>query len=457
LHGCQFDELHWEMFDGLHELQHLSLEHNDIKVLPPFTFFGTPQLKTLSLAQNEILEVQYRSFAGLLELQSLDLSQNNLTRLSELTFPPFPKLEVIDLRANPIKFLFPSTFGVLNHTQRLYLGAETNELELSAKLPFEHLGELTYLQISNLTASVFSQYTFYGLKNLEVLKIAGHIGHVEFDAFLGTPKLRHLVLRNCQIEDISMDTFLGVRMLEIVDLSNNKLSYLPPGIFDDQLYLKEIYLHNNLLTELPKTFFLSPVLRLVRLTNNPWVCTCDMTFWQQGLTNAVRRRAITSNKCILDFQTAKQISCINNGDNEYEYGFDIRQSPKCDGGPSDVQQRSVYYAMRKNLKCEFKLAVKRSKVRQQKIVQLKKKVQAMWEKPLDEVKIFENNMKGVALPIGEVDPVKLRRQKQYAKQLAHKYTKTAKDPTHRNNIYNQLFNNVRESPPNEEDFNKIQY
>jgi Leucine rich repeat/BspA type Leucine rich repeat region (6 copies) len=452
LHGCQFDELHWEMFDGLHELQHMSLEHNAIKVLPPFTFFGTPQLKTLSLARNEILEVQYRSFAGLLELHTLDLSENNLTRLSELTFPPFPKLEVMDLRENPIKFLFPATYGVMNNTKKLQLGAKTTEFELSAKVPFEHLGELVTLQISNLTASVVGQLTFQGLDSLESLEVQGRLGRIEFDAFSGTPKLRQLILHNCQIEDISMDTFLGVRQLETVDLSDNRLSYLPPGIFDDQPYLKEVYLQNNFLTELPKTFFLTPALRLVRLTNNPWVCTCEMTFWQQGITNAVRRRAVAANKCILDFQTGKKISCTTTGGDIYDYGFDIRQSPKCDGGPTDVQHRSVYYVMRKNLKCDYKMAVKRAKLRHQKILQLKSKVNAMWQKQADKV-LFENVAKATMADAQEVDAVKAQRQKHYAKQFAHKFVKTAK--AHSNDIYAQLLRNVDEKVPNEEDFNNI--
>lgn len=265
IHKSQFDaELHWEMFDGLHNLEHLSLEENDIKVIPPFTFYGAMHIKTLTLARNSILEINYRSLAGLLELEVLNLSYNNLTKLSEISFPPFPRLQTVDFRHNPIRFIFPMTFGVMNSTRQILIGSDTTAMDLSTGNSFRTLGAIQKLIIDNGTISVLNQYIFKDLIKLESLKIQGNIKRIEFDAFAEMPSIKELILSNCAIEEVSMDIFIGVRNLEIVDLSNNKLQSLPMGLFDEQLKIKEIYLQHNQLTDLPKDFFSISSLKLLR-------------------------------------------------------------------------------------------------------------------------------------------------------------------------------------------------
>lgn len=344
IHNCKLDELYWEMFDGLIQLQHLSLEHNEIKIIPAFALYGVLHIKTLSLAHNYILDLNYRSLAGLLDLEILDLSYNNISKLSEMTFPPFPKLESIDFRHNPIRYIFPATFGIMNNTKTMFLGSKEAILELIANNPFESLELLKFLSITNLTASIIDQNVFKGLNNLEILKLKGSIRKIEFDAFVNIPKLRELDLSQCNIQIISMDAFIGCKNLEIIDLSNNNLSYIPPGLFDDQISLKEIYLNGNNLRYLPSNFFINPALRLVRLIENPWKCTCDMAIWKPDITNSIR--GVKQENCIQDYISGKMITC-RNYDN---YKFDNKLSPRC----SNIKNHSVYYALRKDLQCNFR-------------------------------------------------------------------------------------------------------
>lgn len=352
IHQCKLSELEWEMFDGLEKLQHLSLEHNDLKIVPPFAFYGVPHIKTLSLARNNILDLNYRALAGLLDLIWLDLSFNNITKLSELTFPPFPKLKYLDMRYNPVKYIFPSTFAIMNNTRVLYLGDYTAPLVLTQKQTFQSLSELRYLSISNIQIRQLTQSIFQGLNNLNTLKLRGHIKYIEYDAFSDLPKLKQLILKDCEIEELSMDALFGLSELEIIDLSNNKLTLLPPGIFDDKKNLNEIYLQNNSLTQLPKGFFNGITAKLVRLTRNPWLCTCDMNDWKQSLTNKVRRGRI-STTCI---SSSKTEMCKTN-EVKYNYVYDMKVSPRCDGGPEQVIHRNVYYVLRKNLNCNLKKAI----------------------------------------------------------------------------------------------------
>lgn len=353
IHKCHLDEVHWEMFDGLQNLQHLSLEHNDIKIVPPFAFYGALHIRSLSLARNSILDMNYRALAGLLDLEKLDLSNNNLTKLSEMSFPPFPKLEKIDLRSNPIKFIFPMTFGVMNMTKQLILGSDLGVLDLSIGSSFVALEQLTMLTLRNVSIPMLNQMVFKGLKNVRTLKMSGFVKRIEFDAFAEMPFLRELTLSSCKIIEISMDAFFGVRNLEIVDLSNNRISFIPPGIFEEQKQLKEIYLQGNQLSTLPKRFFDNPTVKLIRLIDNPWICTCDMRSWRQAITNRVRSTRLSSSKrtCAVDPQTGFE-SCTEALTNQYSYQFDNKMSPRCDGGPSEFQYRSVYYTLRHNIKCQ---------------------------------------------------------------------------------------------------------
>lgn len=160
IQSCGLSELSWEMLMGLQELQHLSLERNDISVVPPFALSGATQLKTLSIAHNSIHDLHYRSLAGLFELKVLDLSDNNLTKLTELSFPPLPKLEQIDFRRNPLRYIFPATFWVMNQTKEMYFGSTETSLELWGNQPFRKLTKLQILEIDNVTIQNLGENIF---------------------------------------------------------------------------------------------------------------------------------------------------------------------------------------------------------------------------------------------------------------------------------------------------------
>lgn len=360
IHSCQFDELYWEMFDGLKNLRHLSLEHNGIKIIPPFAFYGAMHIKSLSLARNNILEMHYRALAGLLDLEILDLSSNNLTKLSEVTFPPFPKLKRVDLRQNAIQFIFPMTFAVMNGTVDLKIGSDAMALDLSISNSvgsFVALDRLRYLSLWNVTTPRLHQAIFDGLSELERLKMRGNIKYIEFDAFSAMPKLKELILAHCNLHDISMDAFYGVRELRVINLSHNRLHKIPPELFDEQRQMRELYLNNNALSKLPKKFFDKPSLKLIRLTGNPWVCTCELLEWKEAITNAARGKRLLpqyGSDCFMNGKTGQYESCddeLMDTYPRYAYEFDNRLSPRCDGGPAKIEHRSVYYALRKGIKC----------------------------------------------------------------------------------------------------------
>lgn len=400
---CQLDQLYWEMFDGLKNLEHLSLEKNAIKEIPSFSFYGALNIKTLSLSHNQILDLHYKALAGLLHLELLDLSNNNLVKLSELTFPPFPKLKIADVSNNPIRNLYASIFGVLNTTKVLYLGSEDIPMEINAQKPFEHLESLIYLEIANVKADLLDQNSFSSLSSLEILKIrSGSIELVEFDTFAKMIKLKELHLINCRIEEISMDTFFGAKQLTIIDLSNNLIAELPPGLFDDQHDLVEINLDKNMLTTLPSDIFKLKSLKMVRLTDNPWDCNCEMRDWKQAITNKIKSSKL-ENKCNTNSLIDDKKNCESKSIQTYV--FDHKLSPKCKT-PSNLENRSVFYALRKVLKCSPKIisvptkipkdqkkAIKVKMIKHEKNNEIKKKQNTLKYQLFERknTEIFDNN------------------------------------------------------------------
>lgn len=353
--GCNLNRIEWQMFEGLQNLLYLILEDNHLKLIPDFAFYGVPNIKTLSLAKNQLLNLQITDLAGLLELEYLDLSYNNFSQLSELSLPPFPKLKLANFRNNPITVVFPNTFEVLNTTESIILGSEDTLLSLLTD-SFTGLNNLRKLVLNNLKISIFKREILTGITNLKELILTGSIPELEYDAFVEVNMIEKLVLKNCNIQTISMDAFLGLSKLKILDLSKNLLEYLAPGIFDDLVSLQELYLNNNKFTKLPKDIFNLIHPKLLRLNDNPWHCTCDMSTWKPMIVNRIKQKTFKK-KCEHDFD--KGLSCKSQT-HIYKYTYENRVAPRC-STPRRYKNWSVFHSMRKGLKCpQFKPKYKKS-------------------------------------------------------------------------------------------------
>lgn len=101
------------------------------------------------------------------------------------------------------------------------------------------------------------------------------------------------------------------------------------------------------------------ILFFLSLTENPWICTCEMTVWKQAITNR-ERAGRAARDCDRNGATGHVTKCERN-DNDYVYVFDNKLSPRCDGGPDHVRHRSVYYSLRKSMKCNQKKGTMESK------------------------------------------------------------------------------------------------
>lgn len=344
--NCELNNIYWEMFDGLTDLLYLMLERNNLRFIPSFSFYGTPNLKSLSLAHNKLLDIEITDLAGLLELEYLDLTYNNFTQLSELSFPPFPKLKLANFANNPISTIFPNTFEVMNTTDSLIIGSEYIPLTL---LPnsFAGLRLLHSLTINNVKVELLKRDFFLGMPQLKQLILTGDINKIEFDAFLEVVNLDTLILTNCNIMNVSMDGFIGLKKLHYLDLSKNNLEVLPSGVFDDLENIRELYLNGNKFKQLPRDIFSKIHPKLLRLNDNPWHCSCEMSEWKPIIANRIKHKTLKT----CDFTQDKGIGCASMENRfEYKYVYDTRIGPKC-SEPERYKNWSVFHAMRRNLKC----------------------------------------------------------------------------------------------------------
>lgn len=352
--NCELNNVHWEMFDGLHNLKYLMLEKNSLRFIPDFAFYGTPNLKSLSLAYNNLLNIQITDLAGLLELEYLDLSHNNFSQLSELSLPPFPKLKLANFANNPISVIFPNTFEVMNTTDSLIVGGDDMSLSL---LPnsFFGLTLLKSLTVNNLNIPLLKRELLTGMVSLDKLVLTGNITEIEFDAFLEVKNLETLILNKCNLRNLSMDSFIGLEKLTYLDMSDNQLDYLPPSIFDQLQSLRELYLHKNNFSTLPRDIFSKLHLKLLRLNDNPWDCSCDMSEWKPTVVNKIKQKAIKPCEMTYD----KAVGCKEEDRFTYKYIYDTRVAPKC-SSPEEYLNWNIFHVMRRQFKCpDFKPKLKK--------------------------------------------------------------------------------------------------
>lgn len=356
INKCELNNVAWEMFDGLNNLEYLLLDDNNLMFVPDFAFYGIPNLKMISLAKNNLLNIQVTDLAGLLELEYLDLSYNNFSQLSELSFPPFPKLKLANFGNNPINVVFPSTFEVMNTTDSIILGGKETPLTLLEN-SFLGLKMLLKITLKNLIVPVLKRELITGMPSLKELVISGNVTKIEYDTFLDSPKLTILILANCNIQTVSMDAFIGLQKLEILDLSHNQFRYLPTGTFDELISLNELYLNSNHFTYLERDMFRKIQPKMIRLNHNPWHCSCKMSDWKSMVVNKVKQKTVRA----CSFREDKGIKCDLEDLVSTKYVFDNRVAPKC-ATPRKFLNWSVFHAMRKQLRCpEYKGKLKKVK------------------------------------------------------------------------------------------------
>lgn len=425
LYHCKLESIKWEMFDGLNNLQTLSLEGNEITKIPEFAFYGMPNLKVLILSHNKLISISTESLAGLFNLEHLDLTRNQLRHLSDLTFAPLPALLSLDIRHNPIVSVQSSTFEVMNMTRVLFVGNDNNALSIQS-LAFNGLIELEKLLIAGLNVSTLEKSLLQGMPFLKYLKLEGKVEYIHFDAFASSVQLEILILKNCSLRYLSMDAFYGLIYLKTLDLSDNNLANLPMGIFDGLDSLVELILTYNKLTSLPSNIFDSlGHIQMIRMDNNPWECSCKLSTLPLHTVNKLKQVKLVE-KCNYQYD---KTPCTMQLEEHYVYSSKI--VPKC-ATPERYSGWNLLHVINKRLNC-------RSKAKH-----LKNK-NNLTELSLDQTNVLRNKNKNTMQ--GEEDGSKLVKNKYFSEQ---------KQMVHANGMDNSLIDLLSDTKNMDKKLNEVQ-
>jgi len=339
---AQLDKLGQELLAGLINVQTLILEFNQIHVLPADVFSPAQKIEHLSLAHNSLLNLESQSLRGLDELVSLDITNNKVTIIGPESLPHLPKLKSLFLKGNPIKHVLPESFHDVTSLNTLEIGS----LEVSSRIhghALRNLKNLKLLHLSNLSYNSFDSKLFMYTPNLEDLTIHGSLPKLSFDAFTSVPSLKRLDLSECGIHKISVDAFYSLTQLKYLDLNTNNLTALSPGIFDTLSSLTELYLQDNQITELPLGLFASISLKVLRVNNNPWICSCYLAQLDPSITNTVSQR--NYQMCTHDGKSTIECNSMR-----ATYVYDDRVAPKC-SYPEKYKGKDVYSVVSTFFKC----------------------------------------------------------------------------------------------------------
>ncbi|CAH4037742.1 leucine-rich repeat-containing protein 24 [Pieris brassicae] len=174
--------------------------------------------------------------------------------------PVDPATQVLDLSGNNLQILPQEAFartGLVN-LQRVYLKS-CNIGQINDRA-FKGLTNLVELDLSNNLLTQIPSYSFKDAPFLRDLALAHNpILKIHSDALNNLGSLVKLDLSRCEIRDIAADVFRNLHSLESLKLNGNNLRELP-------------------LSSLEKL----EKLRVIDLSENPWICDCrlrDLKMW----------------------------------------------------------------------------------------------------------------------------------------------------------------------------------
>lgn len=215
-------------FDFLNDLEHLSLQRNNLRIISNLQHLS--KLKTLDLSHNKLEKIE--NLENLDKLEELHLSDNKILIIENLE--SLSKLKKLILSNNLIKL-------IENLNSLIWL--EVLNLSQNDIICIQNLDKLENLKRLNLSSNkIIRMEGLSQLTNLMWLILNDNrISQLESLATIN--KLKGLYLSNNTIERIqSLENLFSLKKLE---LSHNKINKLE-GL-DKLIELQELYLDNNII------------------------------------------------------------------------------------------------------------------------------------------------------------------------------------------------------------------
>ncbi|XP_053313879.1 transforming growth factor beta activator LRRC32 [Spea bombifrons] len=283
----------------LQSLAYLDLSYNNIRSVPEDFLLTVPFLTFLNLSRNCLEEVSFGVSVPLNSLVVLDLSGNNLRNVS-VAPGSLLSLRELYLQDNQLRITHPDVFQGLGSVFSINL--QGNSIALCSEgfgmlekrgeergcASFSNIPSLRHLNLRENNIQNVPHYAFYGtpLASLDLSMNRGVT--IAPSALAGLERsLEVLYVEGCGLKQLNVDLPLFVYLKDL-DLSGNRLSWLPA--WNKHCRLETLDLSNNSFSDLEASNIpvLENTLRTICFYGNPLTC-CSNTW----ITHLYRRTTVT--------------------------------------------------------------------------------------------------------------------------------------------------------------------
>lgn len=286
--------------EPLKSLRNLDLTNTSLATVPVIPL---RKLRKLLLADNKLTNISDEAFREIVQLRYLDISRNMFNDIPYHLWKYLHNLLGLDISYNPIETIEVSTFHGLNNLEELDMrGLSLRVMDTRALHQLKFLSYYKTTTYPNLRAFRLHDVLAKSesLKRILVELEEASLSH-QLQWTFGA-KLRELTVTGRKLENIMPDAFLGLHhthelILRITGTSVRKLPHYLVRYLADVRYLT-LDIRNNLLKGLDQQVIkLSPVSKDfstkhitggVLFSDNPWICTCEMTWIGQWLRRWMR-------------------------------------------------------------------------------------------------------------------------------------------------------------------------
>ena len=254
---------------------------------------------------------------GFSNIQTWDLSSNLIESLNPLAFQQCAGLQRLVLSSNKISQLDEATFQNCTALRSLDLWSNSIHHLSDIQGSFQHLSALTTLELGANSLHKVPSGGFQGLRSLQVLKVscnqisnwAPGTRREPGGVLQGMTKLTTLDLSQNQLRKISADMFLGAESTTHIDLSHNLILALNEHAFSALPRLTGLNLVGNSLTYIGKGALEGPRWSNASVCNNGGTSAFETGTGVHGDGLCIPYMPLASNCSLNTSSTPGKVSC----------------------------------------------------------------------------------------------------------------------------------------------------